>query len=806
MGKVSTKPQVDQEGQQTGNLLVEIAYGGLESPFGGIDSSAPPAYIDGRCFAAADGFIVVDNKLVVTSLAPIITPTLWNGVSGVNLLKFGTFYNSLTGQLNYVLGYTATAFAGPPSGVNYVFYITAWNPANSAVNWTDVLPITLFDAVSQLQQASLTLDCIATSTAAPSTGSGATGTISSIGADGQITGITVTGGSNYGVGDIVQIVQGSSIGGYVKVLTLSGSAIATVSIFNPWIGYLTGAVTTGAVEAASAANLVVVGPSGIQTFTIPAYASGYTRTQLVAAMVTEYAGLGTDVSLSASADGFSLVITANVPGTGGNAITVQDTSTSEVAGNPPPLYFSARVPRNLEGGAVTESALAPRSFNPPASTAEVGGTLYIANIGPMILKYSGPGLFTTSTMYNGVGVLRKFAGSLIGLRLINQLGVFTQNQDMILAFSATEDLDEWAPVNTLGNVTGAGFLELADIGDYLVGLIVSNNTAFIIRSQGISYATSLGSATDPYQIAHIGLGDEGEGGQIQSLVAQYDQTGAFIGNSDVYQVSSNISSIGTKIKTALFQVLLANPLLATYFDSLACAIFSGGDVFPIVIFSVGQPATPGNSLVLFIYNAANSTWASVSFQLYESSELAPGGLSTALLGVFNTLNLFSSDQQYNQVQAVLAIQNIIRTSLEPPNFYYLADNIGNEYFISNNAYVTFPQEELLFGRDVTIDAIYIALWGILFTPTTPSITLKFLFNGVLFATLMIQNSQLTGLSGAPLEFKVFPAFSGAGTGVFTAHSPQLTVQVPSFVDSTLGSLHISKIQLFGTFDPNQRPV
>ena len=45
-----------------GNIGLEITYGGKEAPFGGVDTSAPPAYIDPRCFTNCDGVIVVDNQ------------------------------------------------------------------------------------------------------------------------------------------------------------------------------------------------------------------------------------------------------------------------------------------------------------------------------------------------------------------------------------------------------------------------------------------------------------------------------------------------------------------------------------------------------------------------------------------------------------------------------------------------------------------------------------------------------------------------------------------------------------------------
>ena len=134
-----------------GNVQLEITYGGKEAPFGGVDTSAPPAYIDPRCFAAANGFLVVDNKLVATSLQPLSVPaTLWGGTAGVELLAFGTFYETGYGQLNYALGYMAVPFGTvgmSPTGVNYTFYMTTWNPSTPTVVLSNTeLELTLFDS------------------------------------------------------------------------------------------------------------------------------------------------------------------------------------------------------------------------------------------------------------------------------------------------------------------------------------------------------------------------------------------------------------------------------------------------------------------------------------------------------------------------------------------------------------------------------------------------------------------------------------------------------------------------------------
>lgn len=812
---------IKQTEQDNGNVLLEIIYGGREAPFGGVDTSAPPAYIDPRCFAAVDGFLVVDNKLVVAQLAPIVTPTLWNSVANVRLLKFGTFYNSLTGQLNYALGVYINAVVGPPSGVAYTFYLTAWNPANPATNWTDVLPISLFDAVATVEYASITLDSIATNVASTNTvGTGGSYNITSVNpSGGGITGITVSGGTGYTVGMILPVTSGG-IGnsGYVKVTAVTGGALNTVSIVAPGAQYSTGAGNfTGTAEVYSECTLVINGPvGGPVTYNVPSWASGYTRQQIVATMVAQINNTpDLNIVASASIDGFSIILTALVAGSNGNTITVQDTSANATATLAPPFYFSCRQVRNLQGGQLTESAQAPRVFGGPISTAEVGGTTYFANLGPMILKYSGPGFFTTSSLYNGFQVLRKFAGSLIGLRQTNQLGVYTANEDMIFAWTSGEDLDEWAPVEANGDVTGAGFEELADIGDYLSGLIVSGGTAFIIRSQGLSYATATGNESLPFDVNHIGLGDQGEGAQVQQLIAQYDQTGCFVGNTDVFQISGQVTSIGAKIKAALFAALTSNQTIVAVLDANICVVFLGGDQFPLLIFSAGAAATPYESYVLFLYNANNSTWTALTFPELIANE----PVRAIELGTLYSINDFSDSGEYNISVPALALRTNNITF--PPVFYALTEGVPNVNSISNPTFVTFPVEEIAHGRDVTIDALYLSLWanvsaGTLVelsfsgfqvstaaTPGEPDILIPVT---VPYATMFLEPAQFNSMEGNPIELQFFASNLTLGAGAATMRSPQLTIAIPSIATSQTAQIRFSKISIFGSYDPAQRPV
>jgi hypothetical protein len=706
VGHVRAIPQVDQAGQQSGNTMLEITYGGLESPFGGIDSSAPAAYIDPKCFADADGFLIVNNKLVAASYKPLPTPELWGGVALVQLLKEGTFYSSKLGQLNYALGYSLTSTSGTPVTVDFIFYLTLWNAATGAIVDNQVLNLKLF--ASKIESAPATL--------------------------------------------VLPVLMGET-SDYID----SGNLNLNYGVSGVFVGNIA----------------------------LP-YAPGESVAQIVANSVPIIAAASgsTGFTAAASSDGLSIILTAVTPGSAGNNLNVSDASASGTAGNSPAFYFpiapSPSAWTALYGGA---DAFNQNPVQGPfdVATTEVGGVLYFANIGPFILKYSGLGAFTVSSVYAGVKVIKKFAGSLIGLGTITQLGTILQNADMIFSWSAANRLDEWSPIDANGNVTGAGFTQLADIGDVLIGLIVTNNTAFIIRSQGISYATAIQNGSDPFQFAHIGLADEGEGAQSRDLVCQYDQTGAYVGNSNIFQISGSISAIGQKIKAALFSALEG---VTDFLSSASCAVFIGGDTFPVVSFMIGES--------IFTYNPSNGTW--MKFTYTPVSHQIQAQLAVVYL---NQVGRFS------QSGSVLALQGKtgLIPAIVPPVSYVLTGGVPNVNSISGQSQITFPQEELLFGRDVTIDALYIALWG----DVSEDTTIEFYFNGVLFSSLVLTTAIYNSLSGNPIENKIFPT-GVTGTGVFTSHSPQLQIKIISLTDAGTASIEFSKIQMYASFEPNQRPV
>jgi hypothetical protein len=915
-----------------GNIGLEITYGGREAPFGGVDTSAPPAYIDPRCFTNCDGFIVIDNKLVVASLNPVAIPTLWSGTAGVILIGFGNFYTPKYGTLNYALGYKASSVSGTPTGVDYTFYMTAWVPGNPATFWNDTLNYTLFNSLTPAIPASITMNLDTTSSATPGTGATVNITgITSFGAGiagefslpGIITSMTITGGINYTVGATYWVSQGSNVTAQIVVTSVSGigaitgftivpdaftttyidnslipqtyscagwdytigsatltyaqlsnvvleivgpggSATYTVEnngvtqitptypgtgavlvvkaivsggrIYTPttWDGFATGAlyqigigvggvnysvgqvfsiiqgslglisgalvlvtsvgaggsitgcqlIATGTATSGYIPSVLYLPDAGLAPYPVPTLVSG--PEYILNAMAADINGLSTypadpNVTATVNISASSLTLAAIVAGTIGNSITVQDFST--ITG--PDLfyyYFPVRTATHLTGGddgtgsGTVLSTILPNK----ASIASVGGTLYIGNIGPAIIKYGGPGLFVTSTTLQGVRVLRKFAGSLIGLGLIPAPGTIIASADMIFAWSATNDLDTWAPLGLDGNVTGAGFAQLADIGDYLTGLIITNATAFIIRSQGISYAIATGNATSPFNFNHIGLGDEGEGAQVTALLSQYDQSGLYVGNSDIYQVANGITAVGAKIKTALFNALNKNPF--RLLGNAACAVMTASET-ALFLLAIGN--------VIYIYNLANNTWQTITLAV------SVGSLYSLALGVFASSNTTASSNLFNQCSPIVAVE------LAPQiyQFYELSEGVPNVLSLSLPPSVTFPSEEVAFGRDITVDGIYSAISA----QVSENVAVKYSLNGNEFSIQSLTPDEFNSLGALPVEMQVF-SDSTTSSGAVTEHSPQLQISIATLPDTGTALVRLTKQTMFASYDSKQRPV
>jgi hypothetical protein len=109
-------------------------------------------------------------------------------------------------------------------------------------------------------------------------------------------------------------------------------------------------------------------------------------------------------------------------------------------------------------------------------------------------------------------------------------------------------------------------------------------------------------------------------------------------------------------------------------------------------------------------------------------------------------------------------------------------------------------EEVSFGRDITIDALYLALNA----NVSENVYVDFYINNILYATLALAPGVYNSLTTTPVENQLFSDNNGAGA--FTTKSPQLSYKVRSITDAGTAQIRFTKITMFCSFDPSQRPT
>lgn len=676
-----------------GMIGLEITYGGKDSPFGGVDYSAPPTYIDPNCFADASGFLVIDGQLVAFGWFPV-NITLEGWTSSMTYMDSG--HSFMNGQYyNWTLAYTSSTT--PPSGSNpgftdSNFTIWTWLTLNPGA-----VPIT---ATLTVRQVPVTIPATSATAA-----------------------IDITGNTAVGTG-VVWVQFYNDIGQIYPIPIHTGDTIDTIA--TNITNYLNTTGASGTVHAAATGNRVIL----------------------------------TSVQTGPVANTIPLTVTSFNTGTSTGYIPVATVTQA----------FSGALP------AITNAfSQAPN----PVSWVNVGETLYIGGYGTMILSFSlagGTPVFSLLTSYLGAVCLGKFNSQLIAAGVVPGPGTVIQQPEMVLAWSAPNKFGIWNPTNSDGTVTGAGFNQISDISDYLSGIFLTPGTAVIMRAQGIDYITPLSGGFSPFDFVHISNALMGEGCQHFKWVTEYDQVGFFAGNSDIYMFSGSISPIGAKIKNAFFSRSV--PVTYRNHDSAAGQFnfLNANQVLTIFI----------EDNMLFIYNLTEKNWM-------------PYSLATAGINIFDIEWLArdvlpaGNPQWWIGFNAVLVLEDALG---QLPQYFQMLPYVQDLAFShATQCHVSFPQEEISFGRDITIESCYISIAGI------PGQEVNFDVSGVLQAQLILPPSASTTVFD---HYQVW--FTQGADDKATVQKPQLSITLPLFNPGVNASFRISKIALFGSFDPAQRPV
>ncbi len=699
MGVIKDVPQITQDGQESGLRLLEITYGGKEAPFGGVDSSAAPPYIDPKCAVKMNGCVIVDNQIVAVQFNEIgvaIAPP--SGANWLNpkLAGFGNFYTQATGYQNFVLLKGKDETGVTENTMNLALYV--WPCSNTAT------------------PAAITLS----------------------------------------------LAQG--------IVVNPGTPATGI------IGTIIGAV--GIPPSLPIADVSIVLSQGATSELYGPYSSSDDQATFVAALVADITGLPSAlVTAVVGDDGISVELTSINIGSASNSIQILIQISPSG-----PIQFPGFVPyieQVFQGG--TDVSTYPSGIGPfPLSFVSEGENLYLGGPGTAILQYVN-GVFSVLTQYLGANVLKKYAGFLLAVGITPSPGTQIDSAEMVLAWSANGEFGIWNPLNSDGTVTGAGFEQLADIEDYLTGAFVAQSTIILLRAKGLSYATSLQNGTDPFDINHLDLAPEGEGCQNSALHSQYGPVGFFLGNSNVYSFISSLQEIGAKIKKLIFPLITPGQSgngTPARVSMKAMSLYINGEINIFLAILVAQSS---GATTMFLYNVENSTWTQLVLPTFNTDW-------DLYLEDFPIINSAGTGW-IKQSQLVLGAGDHANGDVE---FFALQEFLDID--VPDQFDITFPEEEVAFGRDVTVNGLYLYLAG------TPGVVLTFniLSNGNVVAT-----NNFTIPSGASYaKLARYPlTFIG---GDVVIKNPQL--QILGVTGASPSQLRIAKISMFASYEQNQQPV
>jgi len=269
------------------------------------------------------------------------------------------------------------------------------------------------------------------------------------------------------------------------------------------------------------------------------------------------------------------------------------------------------------------------------------------------------------------------------------------------------------------------------------------------------------------------------------LSTQYGPVGFYVGNGNVFTFVQQAQPIGDKIKSLLYALLSpqatgTNTVLAA--SKVVNSFFLDNE---IVFFGIYV------SNYLFLYNTSNGSWTRISCSL-------PDTVTDVYMEDFLLLNP-NSIQNPKQSQLILGTGNLTAREF---HFYSLSEQIVDASSLNlQDQTIIFPAEEISFGRDITIDGLYISVAGM------PGQGLEFkVKDSITGALLLHSNFVLPGTASYDTlaNYQIFGTNTDQSTG--TGQAPQLSVTAAHNSGGSLSQLRIAKISMFGSFDPSQRPV
>lgn len=337
-----------------------------------------------------------------------------------------------------------------------------------------------------------------------------------------------------------------------------------------------------------------------------------------------------------------------------------------------------------------------------------------------------------------------------------------------------------------GLVTGAGFNNLPDVEDTITGMFTTGPTGYVVRQHGITEVTPLNSGIQPFDFNHLWASHKGIGTVFPQTVAQYGSLGCFISEDDIYTIGyDGINVISGSAKSSIYAAINSLQQTESVQSVFSVVLIDNNPTLCYVLVTQKETSSNNFTYTFFIYAMSLKEWMVMEFtSLRKNNSGVPIGyyLSAHNLLFGNTAQAYSD---------IIFWDNIFvgnNTSFLFLDVYQLT----NQSFLSTDtdklAILQFPMEEVIFGRDVTVDGILIYL------NVTNPITVTVDVSGTMFSTF-------TAVARTTL-YKVWPVRLPY-TGVF----PQLTLTFTATLESPIiTGLKIGKVSMFCTVDQTQRVI
>jgi hypothetical protein len=209
------------------------------------------------------------------------------------------------------------------------------------------------------------------------------------------------------------------------------------------------------------------------------------------------------------------------------------------------LYYTNGIPQvlswdGIEASPQNASALSSSTFGGTGSS--IGG-LYLYEINNQICVLN-------CTLYNVAQITNPIPGTGATTLLAGALTNFPQ----LLWYSANGIPNVWDPTVNIS----AGFNNFLDVPDQFTGVMAFGETAYLFRSNGITYQTITGNALAPFYFDHMWSSEKGVGNVYPWSIAQYGSVGFFVSTEQIYQIGvETFQPVGKGARDSIMQDLAA---------------------------------------------------------------------------------------------------------------------------------------------------------------------------------------------------------------------------------------------------------